>query len=153
MTFFLNSNIENIQLFTNDDYLNQSGNTKDFIMDSTNNQIIIEREFYFSKGFKSNRYNSGVGGFIDVNENQQAIVRAFSLAWRYKEMYEEFGSVDYIINSEHMGKRTVYKYLNLAYISPKILNDVMSGKKSINVQDLFALSSKYHNFNEQEASC
>lgn len=34
-----------------------------------------------------------------------------------------------------MTKRTIYKYLNLAYLSPKIVNQLLSGTQTINLQN------------------
>lgn len=49
-----------------------------------------------------------------------------------------------------MTKRTIYKYLNLAYLSPKIVNQLLNGTRTINLQTLFEIASKNLNFEEQE---
>lgn len=55
-----------------------------------------------------------------------------------------------IMKQEKMTKRTIYKYLNLAYLSPKIVNQLLSGTLTINLQTLFDIASKNLNFEEQE---
>jgi hypothetical protein len=52
-----------------------------------------------------------------------------------------------------MTKRTIYKYLNLAYLSPKIVNQLLSGTLTINLQTLFDIASKNLSFEEQENNC
>lgn len=48
--------------------------------------------------------------------------------------------------------RTVYKYLNLCYMSPRIINTIMEGNAPtrIKLQTLFDIASKYEKFQEQE---
>ena len=47
-----------------------------------------------------------------------------------------------IMKQEKMTKRTIYKYLNLAYLSPRIVNQLLSGTMSIPLQKLFEMGTK-----------
>jgi hypothetical protein len=87
---------------------------------------------------------------VSIDENQQSIVRAFAYAWKYRQMYEEYGNVKQIIKSEKMTQRTIYRYLNLSYLSPKIINEVMGMEKKINIKELLVLAPKYDDFQKQE---
>lgn len=49
-----------------------------------------------------------------------------------------------------MSKRTIYKYLNLAYLSPRIINQLLDGILTFNLQTLFEIASKNLSFDEQE---
>jgi hypothetical protein len=51
--------------------------------------------------------------------------------------------------NERKNKRTIYKYLNLAYISPNITSAIMDREAPahVNFQTLFGIASKYENFN------
>lgn len=55
-----------------------------------------------------------------------------------------------IMKQEKMTKRTIYKYLNLAYLSPRIVNQLLNGTLTINLQKLFEIASKYDIFEKQE---
>lgn len=55
-----------------------------------------------------------------------------------------------IMKQEKMTKRTIYKYLNLAYLSPKLVNQLLNGTLIINLQTLFDVASKNLSFEEQE---
>lgn len=55
-----------------------------------------------------------------------------------------------IMKQEKMTKRAIYKYLNLAYLSPRIVNQLFSGTLTVNLQKLFEIASKNLNFEEQE---
>ncbi|MDR1691237.1 MAG: hypothetical protein LBR35_00135 [Rickettsiales bacterium] len=151
LTFFLKLDPEVLKQFAELGYLNQNNDSAGYI-DSVHNQIIIEKEVYFNKGLKTTKYNAGKHGLMTISDNQQSIIRALVYAYKFRKLYEEYASVEYIVNLEKMGRRTVYKYLNLAYMSPKIVNEIMEGKKNYNLQDLFVLASKYDNFQDQECN-
>ena len=70
-------------------------------------------------------------------DNNNLIVRAFTTAWRYREMYEECGDADTIIASEHTSPRQFYRYLDLAYMNPDKINEILSGEMGVKVNDLF----------------
>lgn len=73
-------------------------------------------------------------------DNNNLIVRAFTTAWRYREMYEECGDADTIIASEHTSPRQFYRYLDLAYMNPETVNRILSGKQKANVNELFQIA-------------
>ena len=54
------------------------------------------------------------------------------------------------MKQEKMTKRTIYKYLNLAYLSPRIVNQLLNGTLTINLQTLFKIASKNLSFEKQE---
>lgn len=103
-----------------------------------------------TKGNQLTEYNVGHRGLMTLTENNHLIVRAFALAFKYKEIYERTGSLEEVLKTEKTSWRTIYKYLGLAYLSPKIVNNLMSGKIQIPLRDLFVIASKYDRFDEQE---
>lgn len=103
-----------------------------------------------NRGLSSNVYNAGKVGLMSINDNNRLIVRAFAYAWRYKKLYENGMATDDIAKQEHISKRTIYKYLNLAYLSPRIVNQILDGSLTINLQKLFEIASKNLSFEEQE---
>lgn len=150
MTLFLNLNKKAISSFITADFINQKLESCDYTVDEVNDQIIVERLFYFKKGQSSNVYNAGKVGLMTIAENQQLIVRALAYAWKYKNLYERGVLADKIAKTENISKRTIYKYLNLAYLSPRIINVLMSGTKTTDLQKLFEIASKYERFDDQE---
>ncbi len=149
LTFFFNTDPIILSAYTGDS-LNQNNNLLEFIADNVNNQIIYEKQVVINRGLSSNVYNAGKVGLMSVNDNNRLIVRAFAYAWRYKKLYEKGLSTDDIARQEKMSKRTIYKYLNLAYLSPKIINQLLDGTLTINLQTLFEVASKNLSFEEQE---
>ena len=149
LTFFFNTDPTILSAYTGDS-LNESNNPLEFIADNANNQIIYEKQVIINRGLSSNVYNAGKVGLMSVNDNNRLIVRAFAYAWRYKKLYEKSLSTDDIAKQERISKRTIYKYLNLAYLSPKIVNQLLSGTLTVNLKTLFNIASKNLNFEEQE---
>ncbi len=149
LTFFFNTDVVILSAYSGK-ALNLYNNQLDFIVDSVNNQIIYEKQVVINRGISSNTYNAGKIGLMSVTDNHHLIVRAFAYAWRYKKLYEKGMSVDNIMKQERMTKRTIYKYLNLAYLSPKIVNQLLDGTLIINLQKLFEIASKNLSFDEQE---
>lgn len=149
LTFFFNTDPIILSAYTGDS-LNQNDNPLEFIADNANNQIIYEKQVVINRGLSSNVYNAGKVGLMSVNDNNRLIVRAFAYAWRYKKLYECGIPTDDIAKQERISKRTIYKYLNLAYLSPKLVNQLLSGILIINLQKLFEIASKNLSFEEQE---
>lgn len=149
LTFFFNIDPIILSAYTGDS-LNESNNPLEFIADNANNQIIYEKQVIINRGLSSNVYNAGKAGLMSINDNNRLIVRAFAYAWRYKKLYESGMQTDDIAKQERISKRTIYKYLNLAYLSPKIVNQLLSGTLTVNLQTLFDIASKNLSFEEQE---
>ena len=149
LTFFFNTAPITLSAYTGDS-LNPNDNPLEFIADNINNQIIYEKQVVINRGLSSNVYNAGKVGLMSVNDNNRLIIRAFAYAWKFKKLYERGIRMEDIIKQEKMTKRTIYKYLNLAYLSPKIVNKLLNGTLTVNLQTLFEIASKNLSFEEQE---
>ena len=59
-----------------------------------------------------------------------------------------------IARTEKKNKRTIYRYLNLAYLSPRVISAVIDSQvpAHVNLQTLFDIASKYEDFAEQESA-
>lgn len=127
------------------------GNNNDDISNNSNIiNITIEEECYLLKGTSPNKYNNGKIGLININENNNLIVRDFAYAWKYKQMYESGISAKDIAKTQKLSLRTLYKYFSLAYLSPNIVNKLLSGKINISINKLHELASKSIDFQKQE---
>lgn len=149
LTFFFNTDPTTFSTYIGDS-LNQNNNPLEFITDNANNQIIYEKQVVINRGLSSNVYNAGKVGLMSVNDNNHLIVRAFAYAWKFKKLYEKGIKIEDIMKQEKMTKRTIYKYLNLAYLSPRIVNQLLNGTLTINLQTLFKIASKNLSFEKQE---
>lgn len=75
-----------------------------------------------------------------ITDNNHLILKAFATAWKYRELYEQDGGVDNIIRNLHTSPRQFYRHLDLAYMNPDKINEILSGKTHINVNDLFQIA-------------
>ena len=143
LTFFFNADATMLAAYTGK-CLNPNTELLKFINDTINQQIIYEKTVVINRGLSSNTYNAGKTGLMSVNDNNRLIVRAFAYAWRYKKLYESGITTDDIAKQEHVSKRTIYKYLNIAYLSPNLVNQLLDGTMSISLQKLFEMGADYN---------
>lgn len=87
-----------------------------------------------------------------MNDNAQMLIKALAYGWKYKRDYENGMSIKVMAKNEQRDQRTIYKYLNLAYLSPRIITDIMNNEipAGMNLQKLIQLASKYDDFKKQE---
>lgn len=113
--------------------------------------IITERPVIINNRVSTNRYEACGRTVMTIQENNLQLMRALAYGWRYKSMFERGQNAQQIAKTEHKAERTIYKYLALAYLSPKIVSDIMDGTApAIDLQTLFTIAAKYTNFKEQE---
>ena len=113
---------------------------------------IIEKDIIVSKGIATTRYSGRESSILTKTANASILIRALAYAWRYRQLYEQGVPVQEIVEEEQVSRRTIYKYLNLAYLSPRIVNYIMEGKEEITIslQELFTIASSTNTFKEQE---
>ena len=139
--------------FQKDNYMNLHMNPMLCHISEDGNYAIIETAVILSSRTCINHRNSGGSrDLLTKTENATMLIKALSYAWKYKQQYENGIGIKTIAANEQRDQRTIYKYLNLAYLSPRIINDIMDGKipPYINLQTLFQIASKHENFGEQE---
>ncbi len=80
------------------------------------------------------------------------LIKALAYGWKYKKDYENVVGIKTIAKNEQRDQRTIYKYLNLAYLSPRIITNIMNNEIPANMtlQKLIQLASKYDEFQDQE---
>lgn len=154
ITIFIHAeNLEYLKLFQTYNYLNQNSVQMNNYFVNEQGQIVIEKEIFITRGVCVKNRNSGFETCVLTRaENADVFIHALAVGWKYKQMYESGTCVKHITKGEQRDIKTIYKYLNLAYLSPRIINDIMDGKipKETNLQKLFTIGSKYDEFREQE---
>lgn len=105
------------------------------------NYIIIYLKNQFPPS-DTNKYSLPYKSLITKTDNNNLIVRAFTTAWKYRTIYEQSGNFGQVVKTEHTSWRSLYRYLNLAYMHPEKVNNILSGKESYSMDELFAIASK-----------
>lgn len=70
------------------------------------------------------------------------IVKAFATAWRYKELYERGVGIKQICDQEHISPRQLNSHLDLSYMNPIKINEILSGTSNHKVNDLFKIATE-----------
>ena len=138
------------QEFTGEVYINEATEPMEFI--TSKDEVIITVPVILLKYATTRIDKDAKTGVLSITDNNHLIVKAFATAWRYKNLYEGGIGIKKIARDEKRDLRTIYKYLNLAYLSPKIINSALNGElhNHTNIQELFLIAEKYENFAEQE---
>lgn len=105
----------------------------------TSNGAIITAPIVFRR-YANTKFSKEKTSLLTITENNNLIVKAFATAWCYREMYEECGDVDTVARKVGSTPRTIYRFLYIAYMAPDKINEVLSGKLKINVNDLFQIA-------------
>ena len=154
ITIFINiKDSEKYKKLADAGYMNEQNIEPNFYISGDKKYAVIETDVYLHSRSCINNRNAGGGvSVITRSEATTILVRALSYGWKYKRQMDSGVGIKQIAKDEQRDQRTIYKYLNLIYLSPKIINDIMIGKipTHINLQKLIELASKYENFAEQE---
>ena len=142
--------------FQTDGYSNQNNeplNNKTYA-GADGKHIIIEKDIIINNRVSTHKYEACGRTMLTVKENNRQLIRALAYGWRYKQMYENGVPVEHIQRREKIAHRTVYKYLNLAYLSPRIIESILYTNCSpeMDLQNLFKIASSYTDFKDQESA-
>ena len=138
LIYTLKPDTTKLQQFISENYVNQNADKMEYIIGD--NSVTITEKVFLRK-YVNTVYDRGKNGVLNVTDNNHLILKVFATAWKYRELYERDGGVDNIINNLHTSPRNFYRYLNIAYMNPHIANKILSGKQTVNVNDLFAIAS------------
>jgi len=155
LTIFINNeDLRYLDSFTDKNYMNTNNTPMDnCYLTGDGKHIIIDAEISLSNTSSIiYKHQCGEHSILTKAENNNTLVRALAYAWKYKREIENGTSVRKLATKLKRDHRTVYKYLNLCYMSPRIINTIMEGNTParVNLQRLFDIASKYEKFNNQE---
>jgi hypothetical protein len=154
ITYYINvKDISYLQNFKAENYHNtikQSFSDKMYLSNDKQ-YLIIEKEIFINDRISTNKYKAKGRNILQKSENASELIRALSYGWKYRKLYDAGVTIDKIKSYEHTRERIVYKYLNLSYLSPNIIRNILDSNipHSINLQTLFDISGEV-NFSRQE---
>lgn len=137
LIYTITTDANKLQPFITENYVNQNADKMEYIIGD--NGITITEKVFLRK-YVNPTYDRGKNGVLNVTDNNHLILKAFATAWKYRELYERDGGVDNIIRNLHTSPRQFYRYLDIAYMNPDKINEILSGKLKINVNDLFQIA-------------
>ena len=137
LIYTITTDAAKLQQFVSENYMNTCTEPMEYIIGD--NSITITEKVFLRK-YVNTVYDRGKNGVLSITDNNHLIVKAFATAWRYKELYEQDGNVDVTIAKLHTSPRQFYRYLDIAYMNPDKINQILSGRLKINVNDLFQIA-------------
>lgn len=146
LIYSITTDTAKLQPFITENYVNQNKEPMEYIIG--NNSITITEKVFLRK-YVNTVYDRGKNGVLNVTDNNHLILKAFATAWKYRELYEQDCNVDNVIRSVRTSPRLFYKYLSLSYLSPSIVNKLLSGKINMVVRDILDKASRSDDFEYQ----
>lgn len=131
---YLTPDIAKLQPFAMDNFINQKSDQMEFMINDSH--IVITVPIILRK-YVNTVFDKSKNGVLTVTDNNHLILKAFATAWRYREMYECTGDTKFIAKSERVSPMTVYRYLNIAYMNPTKVNEIVSGRQICTIDELF----------------
>lgn len=96
--------------------------------------------------------NGSARNILTVRQLNESLVRGLSRGWQLKRLLEKGKSLRECEAASGMNKRTFARYLNLCYLSPKIVTDILvyRNPRNISLKELMTLAEGETGFSEQE---
>lgn len=136
-----------------DNYYNEKAIPCDGISVSKDKkQIIIRTEFVIDNMTKTRLTNGPLRNVLTIREMNEGLVRGLALGWKFAKALYAGKTLKDLEKESGLQHRTIYRYINLRYLSPKIIKDIFNNKnpKNIRLVELMALADRHINFREQE---
>ena len=96
--------------------------------------------------------NGSARNILTVRQLNESLVRALARGWQLKKRIEQGVIIRELEKEMHMTKRTIMRYINLCYLSPRIVADILEYKNPANLtlRELMNLADSQMDFAEQE---
>ena len=126
---------------------------ENLILPEIHDDTLILREKFYIDNVSSTRLQNGTArNILTVRQLCESLVRGLARAWQLKKLLERGLTTREWETSSGMNKRTFSRYLNLCYLSPKIVGDILeyNNPQNMTLKQVMNLASEYMNFPDQE---
>ncbi len=96
--------------------------------------------------------NGSARNILTVRQLNESLVRGLARGWQLKRLLERCKPLRECEKASGMNKRTFARYLNLCYLSPKIVTDILEYRnpRNISLKELMTLAEGETGFSKQE---
>ena len=114
--------------------------------------IIVKETFYMDNVTSTRLQNGTSNNIVTVRQLNESLVRGLARAWQLKKLIEKGQTTREWEKASGMNKRTFARYLNLCYLSPKIVADILEYRnpRNMSLKELMNLAEGEAGFSEQE---
>lgn len=122
------------------------------VPDIGKNTITLRATFYIDNVSSTRLQNGTANNILTVRQLNESLVRGLARAWQCKKMIGSGMTSREWEKASGMNKRTFARYLNLCYLSPKIVTDILEYRnpRNMSLKELMTLASEAINFEKQE---
>ena len=114
--------------------------------------IILKDTFYIDNVTSTRLQNGTANNILTVRQLNESLVRGLARAWQLKKLIEKGQTTREWEKTSGMNKRTFARYLNLCYLSPKIMTDILEYRnpRNMSLKEVMNLAEGKTEFKEQE---
>ena len=96
--------------------------------------------------------NGSARNILTVRQLNESLVRGLARGWQLKKRIGQGICVRDLEKEQHMTKRTIMRYINLCYLSSRIVADILEYKNPANLtlRELMNLAEGQVDFEKQE---
>lgn len=96
--------------------------------------------------------NGSARNILTIRQLNESLVRGLTRGWQLKKRMEQGLNIRELEKEMHMTKRTIMRYINLCYLSPRIVADILEYKNPANLtlRKLMNLAEGQLDFEKQE---
>lgn len=114
--------------------------------------IILKDTFYIDNVTSTRLQNGTSNNILTVRQLNESLVRGLARAWQLKKLIEKGQTTREWEKASGMNKRTFARYLNLCYLSPRIVADILEYRnpRNMSLKELMNLAEGNVDFAGQE---
>lgn len=114
--------------------------------------IVLQDTFYIDNVSSTRLQNGSCNNILTVRQLNESLVRGLARAWQLKKLIASGQTTREWEKNSGLNKRTFVRYLNLCYLSPKIVADILEYRnlRNMSLKELMSLAEGETEFSEQE---
>ncbi len=122
------------------------------VPDIGKNTNTLRATFYIDNVSSTRLQNGTANNILTVRQLNESLVRGLARAWQCKKMIGSGMISREREKASGMNKRTFARYLNLCYLSPKIVTDILEYRnpRNMSLKELMNLAEGHMDFKAQE---
>lgn len=126
--------------------------TKPLKIERIEDTIYLRDSFMVANVSSVKLRNGTARNILTVRQLNESLVRGLSRGWQLKKRIEQGIYIKDLEKEQCMTKRTIMRYINLCYLSPRIVADILEYKNpdNLTLRELMSLAEGQVNFEEQE---
>ena len=126
--------------------------TKPLKIERVEDTIYLRDSFMVANVSSVKLRNGTARNILTVRQLNESLVRGLARGWQLKKRMEQGLNIRELEQEQHMTKRTIMRYINLCYLSPRIVADILEYKNPANLalRELMNIAEGNVDFSKQE---